>query len=274
MTGETSTETDSSPADGERTVVVQHVSDGRVAIVTIDRPRVRNAIDAATTHQLEDAIDAIEADERVAVSILTGSGDTVFSAGMDLKAFAKTGVRGMATRRGGFAGVTRRRFTKPIIAAVNGSALGGGLEIALACDLIVASSTATFGLPEVSRGLIAGAGGLVRLPRRLPLSVALKVALTGDPLSAEEARDLGLVNDVYPPEELLEGAIELANRVAKNAPLALQLSRKVMLDSLDGSEQDAWTSNDEAFRTVGGSDDAREGATAFAERRTPVWVGH
>jgi enoyl-CoA hydratase len=262
-----------SEIDSQANVDVRRERGGRVALVIINRPHVRNAIDADTTRQLEEAFDGIEADTTVRATVLTGAGNVAFSAGMDLKAFARTGVRGMATRRGGFAGVTRRRFTKPVIAAVNGSALGGGLEIALACDLIVASADAVFGLPEVKRGLIAGAGGLIRLPRRVPLGVALQLALTGEALSAGEARDAGLVTAVHPPAELLERALDLAELVAKNAPLALQMSREVILGSIGVSEEAAWRQTDDAFRVVGASQDAKEGALAFAQRREPEWTG-
>jgi enoyl-CoA hydratase len=262
-----------SETDAGANVAVRRERGGRVALVVIDRPQVRNAIDADTTHQLEVAFDDIEADPAVRVSVLTGAGDVAFSAGMDLKAFARTGVRGMATRRGGFAGVTRRRFTKPVIAAVNGSALGGGLEIALACDLIIASASAVFGLPEVKRGLIAGAGGLVKLPRRVPLGMALQLALTGQALSAAEAHDAGLVVAVHPPAELLDRALDLAEAIAQNAPLAVQLSRDIIYGSIGVTEEAAWQQNDEAFRVVGASQDAKEGALAFAQRREPQWTG-
>jgi enoyl-CoA hydratase len=262
-----------SEIDPQENVEVRRERGGKVALVVINRPQVRNAIDADTTHQLEEAFNSIEADTAVRATVLTGAGDTAFSAGMDLKAFAHTGVRGMATKHGGFAGVTRRRFTKPVIAAVNGSALGGGLEIALACDLIVASADAVFGLPEVKRGLIAGAGGLIRLPQRVPLGVALQMALTGEALGAAAARDAGLVSAVHPPAELLERALDLAEVIAKNAPLALAMSREVILGSIGASEESAWRQTDDAFRVVGASQDAKEGALAFAQRREPRWTG-
>jgi enoyl-CoA hydratase len=262
-----------SEIDSQANVDVRRERGGRVALVIINRPHVRNAIDADTTRRLEEAFDGIDADTTVRAAVLTGAGDVAFSAGMDLKAFAQTGVRGMATKRGGFAGVTRRRFTKPVIAAVNGSALGGGLEIALACDLIVASAGAVFGLPEVKRGLIAGAGGLIRLPQRVPLGLALQLALTGEALSAGEARDAGLVTAVHPAAELLERALDLAEVIAQNAPLALQKSREVILSSIGVSEEAAWQQTDDAFRVVGASQDAKEGALAFAQRREPQWTG-
>lgn len=262
-----------SKVEAEANVNVRRERGGKVALVVINRPHVRNAIDADTTRQLEEAFDEIETETAVRATVLTGAGDVAFSAGMDLKAFARTGARGMATKRGGFAGVTRRRFTKPVIAAVNGSALGGGLEIALACDLIIASAEAMFGLPEVKRGLIAGAGGLTRLPRRVPLGIALQLALSGEALSAAEARDAGLVTAVHPRAELLDRTLDLAEVIAKNAPLAIQLSREVILSSIGIGEEAAWRQNDEAFRVIGASHDAKEGALAFAQRREPQWTG-
>ncbi|HXW34137.1 MAG TPA: enoyl-CoA hydratase-related protein, partial [Acidimicrobiales bacterium] len=173
--------------------VVERERRGHVEILTINRPEARNAINAAVSTAMSDALDELESDDDCWVVILTGSGDKAFSAGMDLKAFAGGEAAGIMNARGGFAGVTQRQFPKPLIAAVNGSALAGGCEIMLACDLVVAVEHATFGIPEAKRGLIAGAGGLFRLPRRLPFAVALELALTGDPIDAERAFDLGLV---------------------------------------------------------------------------------
>lgn len=246
---------------------------GSVALLTINRPDARNAINAAVSHALGSALDAIEDDAGVAVVVLTGAGDRAFCAGMDLKAFAAGESDAVLHASGGFAGIARRTFTKPIVAAVNGFALAGGLEIVLSCDLVVASEHATFGIPEVTRGLIAGAGGLFRLPRRVPLSIALELALTGDPIDARRAHELGLVNHVVPAGALVSEALALAARIARNAPLALATTKSTVLRGLAADEAEGWRLNDEAVEAVFGSEDALEGATAFAEKRPPRWSG-
>ncbi|MHB2027314.1 MAG: crotonase/enoyl-CoA hydratase family protein [Acidimicrobiales bacterium] len=243
---------------------------GHVELLTINRPEARNAINRATAVALSDALDKCELDDDVWVVVLTGAGDKAFSAGMDLKAFA-TGEFPITDK--GFGGLTTRDFPKPLIAAANGSALAGGFEMMISCDMVVAASHAKFGIPEASRGLVAGAGGLLRLPRRVPLAVAYEMALTADPIDAARAYELGLVNRVVPGEEVLSVAIALAERIAKNAPLAVRTSKDIMHRSLEMSEREAWVINDEAFAMIGRSADAMEGAIAFAEKREPQWRG-
>ena len=243
---------------------------GRVALLTINRPEARNAINLATARALSEALDECASDSAVSAVVLTGAGDKAFSAGMDLKAFAAGEV---PITEHGFAGITKRVFDKPLIAAANGAALAGGFEILLSCDLVVAAEHAVFGIPEAQRGLIAGGGGLIRLARRVPLSIAYEMALTADPIDAARAYELGLVNRVVPAAELVEVAVALGERIARNAPLALRASKSVMRQSLDLTEEESWTVSDEAFGAIGRSADALEGAVAFAERREPNWQG-
>jgi enoyl-CoA hydratase len=192
---------------------------------------------------------------------------------MDLKAFAAGDGAAITAASGGFAGLATRDFPKPIIAAVNGSALAGGFEIMLSCDLVVAAEHATFGIPEAKRGLIAGAGGLIRMPKRLPMAIALEMAMTGDPIDAERALALGLVNKVVASESLLDEAIALADRIAANAPLAVRYSKSVMKQAAEVSELEGWKINAAAAGVVFSSADAMEGPTAFAEKRAPNWQG-
>ena len=245
---------------------------GRVEVLTINRPEARNAINAEVTSAMGAALDDVAADDECWVVVVTGSGDRSFSAGMDLKAFASGQGAGIIDANG-FASITRRRFAKPLIAAVNGAALAGGCEIMLSCDLVVAAEHATFGIPEAKRGLIAGAGGLIRLPRRIPRAVALELALTGDAIDARRALEIGLVNRVVPAERLIDEAMALAEVIAANAPLAVRASKRVMLDSADLPEAEAWTLNDGCFTEIFTSADAMEGAVAFAEKRPPDWSG-
>jgi enoyl-CoA hydratase len=243
---------------------------GHIEILTINRPEARNAINLATATALSGALDEIEADDDVWVGVLTAAGDKAFSAGMDLKAFA-TGEFPITEK--GFGGITKRDFPKALVAACNGSALAGGCEIMLSCDLVVAADHAKFGIPEVARGLVAGAGGLIRLPRRIPRAVALELALTGQPISAQRAFEIGLVNRVVPGDQVLAEALALAEQIAKNAPLAVRRSKQVMLRSAELSESEAWSVNDDVFSEIGRSADAMEGAIAFAEKREPNWTG-
>jgi enoyl-CoA hydratase/carnithine racemase len=245
---------------------------GRVEILTINRPEARNAINPEVTAAMGAALDDLDGDEECWVVVLTGAGDKSFSAGMDLKSFASGQGAGIIDAHG-FASITRRRFAKPLIAAVNGAALAGGCEIMLSCDLVVAAEHATFGVPEAKRGLIAGAGGLIRLPRRIPRAVALELALTGEAIDARRAFQVGLVNRVVPAERLMEEALALAEQIAANAPLAVRCSKKVMLDSADLPEAEAWALNDGTFAEIFTSADAMEGAVAFAEKRAPHWTG-
>ncbi len=243
---------------------------GHVEILTINRPDARNAINRATAIALGDALDACESDDDVWVVVLTGAGDKAFSAGMDLKAFAQ-GEFPITDQ--GFGGITQRDFSKPLIAAANGAALAGGFEILISCDMVVAADHAKFGIPEASRGLVAGAGGLIRLPKRIPLAVAYEMALTADPIDAQRAYELGLVNRVVPGDRVLDEALALAERIAKNAPLAVRTSKDVMKRARELSEEESWTLNTEAFGMIGRSADALEGAIAFAEKREPQWQG-
>ncbi len=243
---------------------------GNIEILTINRPEARNAINLAVATQLSAALDEIEADDDVWVVVLTGADDKAFSAGMDLKAFA-TGEFPITEK--GFGGITKRDFPKPIIAACNGSALAGGCEIMLSCDLVVAADHAKFGIPEVARGLVAGAGGLIRLPNRIPRAIALEMALTAEPIDAARALQIGLVNRVVPGDRLMDEALALAGRIAENAPMAVRLSKQVMLQASELPEAEAWGVNDAVFGQVGASPDAMEGAIAFAEKRKPNWTG-
>src|SRR5487761_2168174 len=243
---------------------------GHVEVLTINRPDARNAINRATAVALSDALDDCETNDDIWVVVLTGAGDKAFSAGMDLKAFA-TGEFPITDK--GFGGITERNFPKPLIAAANGSALAGGFEIMISCDMVVAADHAKFGIPEAQRGLIAGAGGLIRLPRRVPLAVAYEMALTAEPIDAARAFDLGLINRVVPGDQVVDAAVALAERIARNAPLAVRASKRVMRESLEMNEPDAWALNDGAFTEIGTSADALEGAVAFAEKRDPIWRG-
>jgi len=243
---------------------------GHVEVLTINRPEARNAMNRAAALALGDALDDCEKDDDVWVVVLTGADNKAFSAGMDLKAYA-TGEFPITEK--GFGGITKRNFPKPLIAAVNGSALAGGFEMMISCDMVIAADHAKFGIPEAQRGLIAGAGGLIRLPKRVPLAVAYEMALTADPIDAQRAYELGLVNRVVPGDQVLEVAIALAERIAKNAPLAVRASKRVMHESIELNEADAWAVNDAAFGVIGSSADALEGAIAFAEKREPNWQG-
>jgi enoyl-CoA hydratase len=241
-----------------------------VLIVTLNRPDQRNAVNAALAEGVGRAMEELDADPELQVGILWGAGKG-FSAGMDLKAF----VRGEAPYYGdrGFAGIAQRPPEKPVIAAVEGFALAGGLEIVLSCDLVVAAAGARLGIPEVKRGLVAGAGGLMRLPRRMPYHLAMELALTGDPIDAERAAALGLVNAVVEPGTTLDAALELAQRITANGPLALIGSKRIMREQQDWTLQDMWSKQGEIAGPVNTSEDAREGATAFAEKRAPIWRG-
>lgn len=243
---------------------------GAVLVVTIDRPAVRNAIDRATSQALADAMDELDADPALTVGILTGAGGH-FCTGMDLKAFLR-GERVELPGRG-LAGIAQTPPRKPLIAAVEGYALAGGCEIALACDLIVASEAAQFGIPEVKRGLIAGSGGLLRLPRRIPPQIAMELALTGDMLPASEARQWGLVNRLVPAGQALQAALELASRIAANGPLAVRVAKQVVSESPHWPAGEVWARQNALLEEVIASDDAREGALAFAEKRAARWSG-
>ncbi|MET8630198.1 crotonase/enoyl-CoA hydratase family protein [Kitasatospora sp. NPDC004669] len=243
------------------------VHDGTL-VITIDRPQARNAIDGATARALAAALDQLDARDDVLVGILTGAGGT-FSAGMDLKAFAAGDTPIIPGR--GFGGVTRAQLTKPLIAAVEGYALGGGTEMALACDMVVAARDATFGQTEVHYGLVPPEGGLIRLPERIPRNIALELLLTGDPLPAERAERLGLVNHLTEPGQALGQALDLAARIAHNAPLAVAAVKRCIDQRTSFRDQDAFQEQDRIVAPVLASQDAREGARAFAEKRSPHW---
>ncbi|MGI5284277.1 crotonase/enoyl-CoA hydratase family protein [Nonomuraea polychroma] len=243
---------------------------GNVAIITINRPRARNAVNGAVARGIASALDELDARPDISAYVLTGAEGT-FSAGMDLKGFL-TGDFPVVEGRG-FGGLTEAPPKKPLVAAVEGYALAGGFELALACDVIVASSAATFGLPEPKRGLVAGAGGIMRLPRRIPYHVAMEIALTGDHYPAFRLYELGLVNRITEPGAALEGALELARKIAANAPLALAATKKVIIESQDWSLEEMFAKQGAIINPVFGSKDAMEGAAAFAEKRAPHWKG-
>lgn len=241
-----------------------------VLVIRINRPDARNAVNGGVAEGIAAALDELDSDDELRIGVLTGEGG-YFSAGMDLKAFVK-GESPYAADRG-FAGITQRASRKPLIAAVEGFALAGGFEVALSCDLIVASREARFGIPEVKRSLVAAGGALLRLPRRIPYHLAMELALTGEPIGAERAAEVGIVNRLAEPGQALDVALELAEAITKNAPLALIASKEIIQRSLDWTEDEAWAKQGEISGPVFASEDAREGATAFAEKREPLWRG-
>jgi enoyl-CoA hydratase/carnithine racemase len=253
-------------------MTIRREREGAVEIITINRPEVRNAIDPATTRALDQAFEELEGDDAVRAVVLTGAGDKAFCAGVDLKALDQ-GTEGFVTEKGGFAGITQRDFPKPLIAAVNGTALGGGFEIVLACDLIVAAEHATFGFPEVKLGLIADGGGLIRLPHWLPLPVAKELVLLGEPMAAQRALALGLVNRVVPAARLRDEAAALAQQLARNAPLSLRFSKQLMRQALNLPEPEAWKVNNEFMARIMQTQDFQEGPRAFVEHRSPKFRG-
>lgn len=245
---------------------------GPFAVIKLNRPEARNAVNAAVASGIEEAIDKIEADDSIWLGIITAE-PPVFCAGADLKEINSGNAGGLATARGGFAGFVQRERTKPIIAAVDGPALAGGTEIVLACDLVVASTAATFGIPEVKRNLVAGAGGLFRLGRKIPLNIAMELALTGDPIDATRAHHFGLVNRLVEPGQALGEAISLAEQITANAPLAVRASRQVVLEATYAPDDVGWRVSGEQFAKVIASGDTAEGLTAFIEKRAPQWKG-
>jgi len=253
---------------GEAAVTVE--VDGGVAVITINRPQARNAVNEAVASGVAAAIDELDLRPDVVALVLTGAGGT-FCAGMDLKGFL-TGENPTAGGRG-FGGITGRPPVTPIIAAVEGYALAGGFEIALACDLIVASEEATFGLPEVTRGLVAAAGGLFRLPRRVPYHLAMEIALTGGHVPAPRLHQAGLISALVPAGEALGAARALATKVAANAPLAVAATKRIIVESADWPSGEAFDRQNAISGPVFTSADAREGAAAFAQKRQPVWRG-
>jgi enoyl-CoA hydratase/carnithine racemase len=241
----------------------------RILVITINRPTARNAVNAAVSQGLADAMDRLDEDPGLSVGVLTGAGGS-FCAGMDLKAFAR-GERVDIEGRG--LGFTQRPPAKPLIAAVEGFALAGGTEVALATDLIVAAKDSAFGIPEVKRGLVAGGGGLLRLPERIPYAVAMELALTGDNLPAERAHELGLVSVLAEPGGALDAAIALAEKITANGPLAVAATKRIIVESRNWSAADKWNNQMQILAPVFMSNDAKEGAIAFAEKRAPKWTG-
>jgi len=242
---------------------------GPVLIVTLNRPEARNAANKALAEGVAAALDRLDGEDQFTVGIVTGAGGT-FCSGMDLKGFLRGETPSIPGR--GFAGLTQAPPKKPLIAAVDGFALAGGMELALACDLIVANRNAKFGIPEVKRGLAAAAGGLMRLPRQLPYRVAMEFALTGEFFPATRAYDLGLVNRLT-DGPALDGALELAAQIGANGPLAVKASKQVVVESRGWSDEEMWAKQQAIVGAVFTSEDAREGAAAFAEKRAPNWKG-
>ena len=253
--------------------MVKYEKRGSIGVLTIDRPEARNAVNGDVARTMEAGIDEIEADDEVWIGVLRGEGP-VFCAGADLKAISAGQAADLNTPRGSFGGIVTRERTKPIIAAVDGPALAGGTEIVLACDLVVASTQARFGIPEVKRSLVAAAGGLFRLPRKLPFNIAMELALTGDPISAERAYHFGLVNRLVEPGTAFDAALELAEAISVNAPVAVRESRKVVLQALGTDDEKVlWDASNAAFAKVAQTEDFAEGPMAFIEKRDPVWKG-
>lgn len=251
---------------------VQFETDGHVAQLILDRADKRNAVDAEMTRQMRSALARFEADDELRVAILCGRG-SVFCAGMDLAAFASGEGEEIVRGAGRFAGFVAAERSKPVIAAVQGAALAGGLELLLACDLAIAAEGAVFGLPEAKRGLIAGAGGAFRLTRRLPHVIANEALLTGEPITCQTALAHGLLNAVVPVDELMPTALAMARKIAANAPLSVRYSRAISKQSCDGNEIAEWEMSDRLWPEVASSDDAHEGAMAFVEKRAPDWKG-
>jgi enoyl-CoA hydratase len=244
--------------------------DAGILVITLNRPEARNAVNNALARQVATALDELDGDPELKIGIIAGAGGT-FCAGMDLKAFVR-GEHAYVKGRG-FGGIVERPPAKPLIAAVEGYALAGGCEIALACDVIVASRTAAFGLPEVRRGLVASGGGLLRLPRRIPYHVAMEYSLTGAHLSATRGYELGLVNHLVDEGGALAAAKELGARIAANGPLAVRVTKQILVSSPDWDSEDEFARQAEITKAINSSHDAVEGATAFAEKRPPVWTG-
>lgn len=248
---------------------------GRIGIITLNRPEARNAVNGDVANGVEAALDAIEADDDIWVGIVTantaGQEKPVFCAGADLKAINSGNAGGLSTKRGGFAGIAYRERRKPIIVAVDGLATAGGCEIVLSCDLVVASNRSSFGLAEVKRNLIAGAGGLFRLPRAIGRGAALEIILTGEPLAAQRAYELGLVNHVVAPDQVMPKALEIAERICAAAPLAVWASRKVVLASAYEDDETLINMTNAEFGAIMASEDTKEGLNAFIEKRLPSW---
>jgi enoyl-CoA hydratase len=258
----------SEDADNQEPEVLVEQRD-RILIITINRPKAKNAVNYAVSRGLADAVDRLDDDPGLSVGILTGAGGS-FCAGMDLKAFARGEVPVVEGRGMGF---TERPPVKPLIAAVEGYALAGGTELALATDLIVASKDSAFGIPEVKRGLVAGGGGLLRLPARIPAAIAMELALTGENFTAERAHALGMVNVLAEPGGALEAAIALAEKITANGPLAVAATKRIIVESRGWSPETMFAEQNKILTPVFTSNDAKEGAIAFAEKRPARWTG-
>ena len=243
---------------------------GYAQVITISRPEVKNALDGAASRALAAAVDELDADDGLRVGVLTGAGGT-FCAGMDLKAYLRGDKPSIEGR--GFGGITTTPPRKPLIAAVEGWALAGGFELMLACDLVVAGEGSRFGVPEVKRALVAGGGAALLLPRRIPHAVAMELLLTGEPITADRAAALGLVNRLVPDGGALEGALRVAEAIAANGPLAVAVTKQIAREQADWTLSDGWRRQAELYKPVFDSLDAREGAAAFAEKRAPAWRG-
>ena len=253
----------------EEQAVLVDVADG-VMTVTLNRPKAKNAANRALAEGVAAAMDELDGNDDIRVAVITGAGGT-FCSGMDLKAFVSGEVPSIKGR--GFAGITERPPKKPLIAAVEGYALAGGLELAISCDLIVAADNSQFGIPEVKRGLAAAAGGLVKLPRQIPSRLAMELALTGDFVSAQRAYEMGLINQIVDAGTALEAAQTLAAKISANGPMAVALSKQVIVESSEWTAENMWDKQNDVVSPVFTSEDAIEGATAFAERRAPNWKG-
>ncbi len=251
---------------------VDFTTKGHIAIITLNRPDARNAINGEMAQTMEDALDKLESDPNLWVGILTAVGKA-FCAGADLKEIAAGNGGKLGTAKGGFAGIVKRERSKPLIAAITGSALAGGTEIALSCDMIICADDTNFGLPEVKRSLVAGAGGLFRLPRAIGKTAALEAILTGDPLPAQRAYELGMVNKVVPEAHVMAEAEALAARIAANAPLAVQASLNVARNAFTGTDDELFKASNIEFAKIANTEDFREGPKAFIEKRAPVWKG-
>jgi enoyl-CoA hydratase len=243
---------------------------GNVLLITLNRPEVRNAVNAAVAAGVAGALEELDDDESLSIGVLTGAGG-YFSAGMDLGAFVKGESPYFSGR--GFAGIAQRASRKPLIAAIEGFALAGGMEIALACDVIVAARGAKLGIPEAKRSIVASGGALLRLPRRMPYHLVMELALTGDPFPAERFHELGVVNRLAEPGSAVEVALTLADAIARNGPLALAASKRILQEQFDWSSSEMWERQREIAGPVMASEDAKEGAAAFKEKRDPVWKG-
>ena len=245
------------------------VEDG-IMTMTMNRPQAKNAMNKSMSHAIAEAVDLFEANADIRVAILTGAGGT-FCSGMDLKGFL-AGETPVVKGRG-FAGLTQYSPAKPLIAAAEGFALAGGFELLLSCDLVVATETTKFGIPEVKRSLVAGAGGVFRLPQQIPPRIAMELALTGDHFDAKRMYEVGLINEIVPEGQALEGAKKLAARIACNGPLATAATKKIMQEYKTWPHDEIWQRQQTIMDPVFSSEDAIEGATAFAEKRAPVWKG-